>query len=178
MKLLIRSQTSMVVPLKFGNGWAISFHTLLGKWLLIHAGIKVNSCWYKGSWDPVQTNSGYSGRRGDNKGVKMIFKITITSHRGNVRRLKRFCTSEVTEGYRRTFKLIVVWWHHRTGSALGQKMACCLMVPSHYLNRCWPTIPQVPKSIIIRGFEDTNQWIKIENCIFINRTQIFQRPMS
>ena len=38
MKLLIHSQTSTVQPLKFGNGWAISSHILLGMWLLIHAG--------------------------------------------------------------------------------------------------------------------------------------------
>ena len=28
-------------PLKFGNGYVISFQTLLDMWLLIHAGIKV-----------------------------------------------------------------------------------------------------------------------------------------
>ena len=32
---------NMVQPLKFRNGWVISSHTLLGMWLLIHAGIKV-----------------------------------------------------------------------------------------------------------------------------------------
>ena len=31
-------------PLEFGNGLEISFHTLLGIWLLIHAEIKVNPC--------------------------------------------------------------------------------------------------------------------------------------
>ena len=31
MKLLIHSQTSTVQPLKFGNGWVISFHTI--KWV-------------------------------------------------------------------------------------------------------------------------------------------------
>ena len=36
----IRSQTSMVQPLKFGNWEIISSHTLLGMWLLIHARIK------------------------------------------------------------------------------------------------------------------------------------------
>ena len=44
MKLVIDPQTSTVQPLKFGNGQAISFHTLLGVWLLIHTGIEVNSC--------------------------------------------------------------------------------------------------------------------------------------
>ena len=28
-------------------------------------------------------------------------------------------------------------WHHRSGSTLGQVMACCLMAPSHYLNQSW-----------------------------------------
>ena len=32
----------MVAPLKFGNGYVISSHPLLGMWLFIHAGIKVN----------------------------------------------------------------------------------------------------------------------------------------
>ena len=32
---------------------------------------------------------------------------------------------------------------HRSGSALAQVMACCLMAPIHYLNQCW---------FIIRGF--------------------------
>ena len=42
MKLFIHSQTSTVQPLKFGNGYVIPSHTLLGMWLLINAGIKVN----------------------------------------------------------------------------------------------------------------------------------------
>ena len=37
-------QTSMVAPLKFENVLLISSHTLLGMWLVIHAGIKVNIC--------------------------------------------------------------------------------------------------------------------------------------
>ena len=32
---------------------------------------------------------------------------------------------------------------HRSGSALAQVMACCLMAPSHYLNQCWPPIYEV-----------------------------------
>ena len=32
-------------------------------------------------------------------------------------------------------------WRHRSGSTLGQVMACCLTAPSHYLNQCWE-IPQ------------------------------------
>ena len=35
-----------------------------------------------------------------------------------------------------------VWWH-RPGSRLAQEMACCLMAPSHYLNRCWLVIKGV-----------------------------------
>ena len=47
IKSCIHSQTSTVVPLKFGNGYVISSHTLMAIWLLIHAGIKVNH------WDRV-----------------------------------------------------------------------------------------------------------------------------
>ena len=47
MKLLPHSQTSMdatstVQPLKFGNAYVISSHTLRGMLLLIHAGIDIN----------------------------------------------------------------------------------------------------------------------------------------
>ena len=37
-------QTSMMQPLMFGNGYVITFQTLLGMCLLIHTRIKVNSC--------------------------------------------------------------------------------------------------------------------------------------
>ena len=47
MKLVICSKTSTVQPLKFGNGWVIPAETLLGMWLLIHAGIKVKPCLQK-----------------------------------------------------------------------------------------------------------------------------------
>ena len=47
MKLLTHFQTSTVVPLKFGNGYVISSHTLFGMRLLIHAGIKVFPCQQK-----------------------------------------------------------------------------------------------------------------------------------
>ena len=40
MKLLIHSQTSTVQPLMFGNGSVSSSHTLLGMWLLNHAGLQ------------------------------------------------------------------------------------------------------------------------------------------
>ena len=43
-KLLIHSQTSTVLLLKFVNGKLISSYTLLDTWLLIQAGIKVNPC--------------------------------------------------------------------------------------------------------------------------------------
>ena len=41
LKLLILSQTSTAVPLKFGNRYVISCHILLGMLLFIHAEIKV-----------------------------------------------------------------------------------------------------------------------------------------
>ena len=31
-------------------------------------------------------------------------------------------------------------WRQRSGSTLARVMACCLTVPSHYLNQCWPII--------------------------------------
>ena len=40
------SQTSVMQPLKFGNGYVISSDTLLTMRLLIHAGIKVNPCYF------------------------------------------------------------------------------------------------------------------------------------
>ena len=33
-------------------------------------------------------------------------------------------------------------WRFRSGSALAQVMACCLLAPSHYLNQCWLTISE------------------------------------
>ena len=47
MKLLIPKLQQMG-PLKFGKRWVISSSTLLGLWLLIHVGIKVNPCQQKG----------------------------------------------------------------------------------------------------------------------------------
>ena len=43
-ELCIHSQTSIVQQLKFGNGEAISTHTLMDMWLLIHAGVEVELC--------------------------------------------------------------------------------------------------------------------------------------
>ena len=42
----------------------------------------------------------------------------------------------------RTSRFNSVWpsdtiWGQRSGSTLAQVMACCLTVPSHYLNQCW-----------------------------------------
>ena len=37
-------QTSTAAPLEFVNRYVISFHTLLGMWLLIRDGIKVDPC--------------------------------------------------------------------------------------------------------------------------------------
>ena len=34
----------MLQPLKFGNGYVITLHILLGMLLLIQAGIKINPC--------------------------------------------------------------------------------------------------------------------------------------
>ena len=39
-----------------------------------------------------------------------------------------------------------IWWH-RSGLTLAQVMACCLMVPSHYLNQCWLLM----KGILLRA---------------------------
>ena len=41
MKLLIKSKTSTVAALKFGYGYVIPSHTLLGMWLYIHAEIEM-----------------------------------------------------------------------------------------------------------------------------------------
>ena len=49
-------------------------------------------------------------------------------------------------------------------------MACCLTAPSHYLNQCSLITSKVlwhsSEDIIIRRFEDTNQYSKIEDYIF------------
>ena len=61
-------------------------------------------------------------------------------------------------------------WRHRSGSTLIQVMACCLTASSHYLHQCWLIISKVlwhsSEGFLIRRFEDTNQWIKIEDYIF------------
>ena len=47
MKLSIYTQT-LTVLLKFRNGSVISYYSLMGIWLLIHAEIKFNPCQWKG----------------------------------------------------------------------------------------------------------------------------------
>ena len=44
-----------------------------------------------------------------------------------------------------------IWWH-RFGSTLAQVMACCLSVPSHYRNQCWPSISEVLWHLHDRNF--------------------------
>ena len=41
----ITSIHKLQLALRFRNGWVISFQTLLGMWLRIHVGIKVNPCY-------------------------------------------------------------------------------------------------------------------------------------
>ena len=57
--------------------------------------------------------------------------------------------------------------HWISWSTLVQVMACCLTAPSHYLNQCLLIIIKVlwhsSDDIIIRRFEDTNQYSKIED---------------
>ena len=61
-------------------------------------------------------------------------------------------------------------WRWRSWLTLVQVMACCLTAPSHYLNQCWLIISKVlwhsSEDIIIRKFEDTNQYSKIEDYNF------------
>ena len=40
-------------------------------------------------------------------------------------------------------RLSEVIWQQRSGSALVHVIACCLTVPSHYLNQCWLLINKV-----------------------------------
>ena len=73
-------------------------------------------------------------------------------------------------------------WRHRTGSALDQVMACCLMAPSHHLNQCWLFISKVQcHSSEGNSMRDTPA-IKLKKImwkLFIkNFIQISQGPMS
>ena len=58
-----------------------------------------------------------------------------------------------------------IWWH-RTGSTLAQMMACCLMVPNHYLNKCLLIIIKVrwhsSGGISTRDTPATNHWNYLE----------------
>ena len=44
MRYKVWDEITSVQPLKFMNGLVIPSHTLLGVWLLIHAGIQVKPC--------------------------------------------------------------------------------------------------------------------------------------
>ena len=46
-------RTSTATPLKFGNAYVILSHTLRGMWFLIHAGIKVNTFWWRQRLHPT-----------------------------------------------------------------------------------------------------------------------------
>ena len=56
-------------------------------------------------------------------------------------------------------------WRRRSGSTLSQVMACCLTAPSHYLNKCWLSINNVPrypyKSIFTGNVQEFNMNNKI-----------------
>ena len=58
-------------------------------------------------------------------------------------------------------------WRHRTWSILAQVVACCLTVPSHYLNQCWLIINKVQSHSSGNHFtKDTsaiNHWNQFEN---------------
>ena len=51
-------------PLKFGNGYVISSHTLMAIWLLIHVGIKVKHCSKRAPVDIVYIQYGWWGSMG------------------------------------------------------------------------------------------------------------------
>ena len=65
-------------------------------------------------------------------------------------------------------------WHsdviclHRSGSALAQVMALCLLAQSHYLNECWPIISEVLwhtlKSKFTASIQVTILYNEFENC--------------
>ena len=44
IKYLSNPKLPTVQQLKFGKGYVISCHILMGLWSLIHAGVKVNLC--------------------------------------------------------------------------------------------------------------------------------------
>ena len=52
-------------------------------------------------------------------------------------------------------------WRHRSGSTLGQVMACCLMAPSHYLNQYWFTTSKCPLTFIWVQFNKSHQSLKL-----------------
>ena len=82
MKLHIHYQTLTVAPLKFGNGYVISYHTLLGMWLPIHAEIQVKPWCQEGSWVQVTepTNNCYSKKEYNicvNRVNKFVYLIVL-----------------------------------------------------------------------------------------------------
>ena len=73
-------------------------------------------------------------------------------------------------------------WHQRSGSALAQVMASCLMVPSHYLTQCWLVAGGFSwhslGGISILNTPDISHWNEFKYCVFRNYCHIFQGPMS
>ena len=70
-----------------------------------------------------------------------------------------------------------MWWH-RTGSTLAQAMACCLMAPSHWLNRCWFFVSEVQWHSPESNF--TSQWVtKLIFCIMTLKVTLLKlHPQS
>ena len=54
---------------------------------------------------------------------------------------------------------------HRTGSTLAQVRACCLMAPSHYLNRCWLIISEV-RSCSINLIAVLQEMLELLKCVW------------
>ena len=58
-------------------------------------------------------------------------------------------------------------WRQRSGSTLGQVMACCQTAPSHYLNQCWVIISKVEwhssKGKFTWDASAINHWNYLEN---------------
>ena len=106
----------------------------------------------------------------DQNSISLTHVDTLTSHYNNP--LISNMWNQYSLCWRRFNSLgpSVAIWRWRSWSTLVQVMACCLTAPSHYLNQCWLIICKVlwhsSEDIIKRRFEDTNQWSKIENCIF------------
>ena len=66
------------------------------------------------------------------------------------------------------FKVNSLWhtdarWHHRSGSTLGQLVACCLTAPSHYLKQCWHLLSDILWHSRGGNFTASAQLIILEN---------------